>query len=70
MTPILRFFFVLTLFVIGLTSCRRNQGASNPYKDAKRHPSDQIAKEHARGSKKAHKIFLKTQKKNKKKLGY
>ncbi|MGL4598784.1 MAG: hypothetical protein ACRCYO_14805 [Bacteroidia bacterium] len=70
MIAVFRILVPFLVLVFALTSCRRNQGASNPYKDARKHPSDQIAKEHKKGSKKAHKIFLKTQKKNKKKLGY
>jgi hypothetical protein len=63
---------VRLLFIIGisgsllLVSCRGNKGATNEYKNAKVHPSETIAKEHKRESKKAHNVFLKTQKKNKK----
>lgn len=60
------------LYILGFTaslmmvSCKSNKGATNEYKNAKVHPSETIAKEHKRESKKAHKVFLKQQKKNKK----
>jgi hypothetical protein len=51
-----------------LASCR-SQGASNEYKDAKHHPSEQISNENKKANKKQHKDFLKTQKKNNKAIG-
>jgi hypothetical protein len=63
---------VRLLYMLGITgalliaSCKSNKGATNEYKNAKVHPSETIAKEHKRESKKAHKVFLKNQKKNKK----
>ena len=51
-----------------LASCR-SQGASNEYKSAKHHPSEQISKENKKAAKKAQKDFLKQQKKNNKAIG-
>jgi len=51
-----------------LVSCR-SQGASNKYKDAKHHPSEEMNKESKKADKKIRKKFLKTQKKNKKAIG-
>ena len=58
--------FIGFIFCICLLASCRSQGASNEYKSAKHHPSEQISKENKSKAKKAQKDFLKTQKKNKK----
>ena len=61
---LLGFIFFLSL----LASCK-SQGATNEYKNAKHHPSETISKENKKATKKAHRDFLKTQKKNNKAIG-
>ncbi len=64
MARILFIFFSILM----LASCR-SQGASNKYKDAKHHPSEDLSNEGKKANKKAHKDFLATQKKNNKAIG-
>ncbi|MDQ3111901.1 MAG: hypothetical protein M3R17_18600 [Bacteroidota bacterium] len=61
MFRILGFILCLSFFV----ACR-SHGPTNEYKNAKNHPSDQHNKEGKKATKKAHRDFLKTQKKNNK----
>ncbi len=56
---------ILFIFSISILASCRSQGATNEYKNAKNHPSEQIAKENKAKAKKAQKDFLRTQKKNK-----
>lgn len=51
-----------------LASCKGNDGATNEYRNAKHHPSEQIAAEHKKAGKKAQKDFKKQLKRNKKHL--
>ncbi|GAB4145838.1 MAG: hypothetical protein Fur0041_20360 [Bacteroidia bacterium] len=60
--------FIIFLFFVLAPSCKSNKGATNEYKNARVHPSETIAKEHKKASKKAERDFLKNQKKNKKKM--
>jgi hypothetical protein len=64
MKVLLGFIFCLTL----LASCK-SKGATNEYKNAKHHPSEQISKENKKAAKKAQKDFLHQQKKNNKAIG-
>lgn len=47
-------------------SCKHNEGASNPYRDAKHHPSEEIAAGQKKASKQADHDFRKNQKRTKK----
>jgi hypothetical protein len=51
-----------------MTSCFKHE-VHNKYKDAKKHPSDQLNKESVKATKHTRKVFLKTQKQNKKEIG-
>ncbi len=57
--------FILFIFSISILASCRSQGASNKYKSAKNHPSEQISKENKKAAKKAQKDFLHQQKHNK-----
>lgn len=61
----MRYIFVLIFSLFLLASCKRHE-VTNEYKNAKHHPSEDLAKEQKKAAKKAQKVFLKTQKNNKK----
>lgn len=58
--------FIGFIFCISILASCRSRGATNDYKNAKNHPSEQISKENKTKAKKAQRDFLRTQKKNKK----
>jgi hypothetical protein len=57
---------LLFIFLSMLVACRHNKGASNEFKDAKTHPSEQIGKGHKKAADKADHDFKKNQRKSKK----
>ncbi|CAN5219144.1 hypothetical protein BH09BAC5_BH09BAC5_19490 [soil metagenome] len=57
--------FLIMLF---LASCKSHE-VGNSYLESKHHPSEKLNNEGKKANKKAHKDFLKTQKKNNKAIG-
>ena len=66
--PMFRLLLFVFSFSLMITSCHRHE-VHNKYKDAKKHPSDELNKESVKATKHVKKVFLKTQKKNKKSIG-
>ncbi len=66
----MRYIIIASSFIIlGLVSCKHNQGPTNDYKNAKEHPSDREGKTRAKMTKKAEKDARKRLKKARKKHG-
>jgi|GEM_PF-2399583 len=65
-SPLLRLCAAALFAALLLPACKGNDGASNPYKNARKHPSETIEAEHKKGAKKARKDFKKQLKKNEK----
>jgi hypothetical protein len=56
------------LILILAVSCKGRHEVGNSYLEAKHHPSEKIANEQKKASKKAQKTFVKQQKKNQKSM--